>query len=113
MNKASKRILEEREARLKLQQESLEGLPPPKKEPVRPNTTRASAQKSTWGQAKKAPAQEAKQPGKGEKSENTFAPKINKMPESLAAKRENRKIEELLYEDAKRKKERQEAERAS
>jgi hypothetical protein len=34
-------------------------------------------------------------------------PKINKMPENLAAKRENKRIEDLLYEDARRKKEKQ------
>jgi hypothetical protein len=66
------------------------------KQPVRPATTRP---KSSHGAAKKTetkvkPASIA-----------TYAPKINKMPEGLAAKRENKKIEDMLLDEYRKKQE--------
>jgi hypothetical protein len=109
MNKASKKILEQRELRLKLLQEGPQEVPkeaPAVQQKARPTTAKpASNQKSTWGAAPKKPADQ--KTGPKPTSENTFAPKVNKMPASVAAKRANKKIEEVLYDEARLKKEKQ------
>lgn len=106
MNKASRKILEQRELRLKLLGEGPKEVPKEEaqqaKEKIRPATTKNTSQKSTWRAPKKPVEQKT---GPNPTTENTFAPKVNKMPASVAAKRGNKKIEEMLYDDARLKKE--------
>ena len=108
MNKASRKILEQRELRLKLLNEGPKEVPKEDaqqaKPQIRPGTAKNTSQKSTWGAPKKPVEQKT---GPNPTTENTFAPKVNKMPASVAAKRGNKKIEEMLYEDARIKKEKQ------
>lgn len=93
MNKASRRILEEREIRMKMAKEDT-----PQETPVA----------VTKPQSVHKPAKKPAEPKRPEPTtDSTFAPKINKVPDNIAAQRQNKRIEELLYDDARRKKEKQ------